>query len=133
MSTPTVAHTSIAAAKAAAEAEGVFDPTPEELEQIKRHKALRKRAAKVASEMAAIEDSLKASMDSRGALKLAVDNKNQAQFYRKTSTRLDTEALAAAHPEIHAEYTAAKEKYDEVSPSYKVVETDPKGNFKITP
>lgn len=133
MSTPTVAHTSIAAAKAAAEAEGIFDPTPEELEQIKRHKALRKRAAKVAAEMAAIEDSLKTSMESRGALKVAIDGKNQAQFYRKTSTRLDTEALATAHPDIFTAYTEAKEQFDTVAPAYKVVETDPKGNFKVTP
>lgn len=112
------AHTSLADQHAAAEAEGIFVPTQEQMTLVRRHRDLAALIKKHKDEQAAIERTLKGQMDAVGAERLAVDGKNVAQFIDTTVTVLDEDALTAAYPAVVALYKDVTAKYAEVSANF---------------
>lgn len=100
------AHDALAAERAAAEAEGIFQPTPEQLARLRRYRDLKARAGAIKVEMDAIEKVTFTEMDEVGALALSVNGKNWALISDTHKTIVDQDAFVEAYPELAAEYAA---------------------------
>lgn len=112
------AHTSLAEQHAAAEAEGIFVPTAEQMRLIRRHRQLADLIKQHKAEQGAIEATLKSQMDSVGAERLAADGQNVAQWIDVSTTVLDENALAAAYPSVVALYKDVTAKYNEAAANF---------------
>lgn len=76
------------------------------IKQVRELKSLKIMAKELADEIAKVEDTLKAEMDSRQAEKLTVDIFT-IRYISVTSQRLDSTALKKELPDIAARYTKA--------------------------
>lgn len=105
MTSPTKAVAALDEAREAAEAEGIFEPTAEDMALLKRHRALKARKENVDAEMKAIEAKIFDSMDERGARALAVNGKNLALISPATSTKFDITAFRKAYADLAKKFT----------------------------
>lgn len=105
MTSPSKATEALEAAREAAEAEGIFEPTTEDMALIKRFAALKKRLDAVETEMEAIKEQIFSSMDERGARALAVNGKNLALISPTTSTKFDMKAFRAEYSSLAMQFT----------------------------
>jgi len=112
------ASAAIMDATAAAQAEGIFEPTAEQRADIARLRDLTARARAIESEADAIKDRLISQMDEVGAKALAVDGKNLVLIVSKKKDEFYSDQMAAAYPEIVATYVEAKAAYDEKAPEF---------------
>lgn len=105
------AHDALAAEKAAAEAEGIFEPTADQRSMLKRYKVLRDRVARDNAEMEAIEKVIFSEMDSLGARALAVNGKNWVLISDTHKTVVDVEGFERDFPALKSQYAEAIAKY----------------------
>lgn len=99
------------AERAAREAEGIFDPTPEQMVALKRYRVLRARVERDKAEMEAIESAIFAQMEEVGAKALAVNGRNWALISDTHKTVVDTEGFKRDFPTLAAQYAEAIAKY----------------------
>lgn len=111
------AHNALAAEREAAEAEGIYAPTPEQMKMLRRHRDLTKRQALIEAEKAAIEGQIIAQMQDTGARALAVDGKNWVLITPVNTKKVDKDAFAATYPDIFNAYTALLPTFTKVVPS----------------
>lgn len=121
-----VAYDALAAERAAREAEGIYEPSPEQTKMLKRRAALVERRNKVDSEIAAIEKMIEKDMTDAGQRALNVGGKNLVLFVpvSKTVTEIDEEAFRAAFPEV----VAMHEQYIEHLPTFTTKRSEPNGH-----
>lgn len=100
------AHDALKAEREAAEAEGLFEPTPEQLSRLRRYRDLKARKGQIETEMSAIEKVTFREMDEMGASALVVAGRNWALISDTHKTIVDQDAFAEAYPELAAEYAA---------------------------
>lgn len=101
------AYDALAAEREAAEAEGKYAPTAEQMTALKRYRELRARVERDTTEMEAIESALKAEMDEIGARALVVNGKNWVLISDVNKTVVDRKAFEETFPELAAAYTTA--------------------------
>lgn len=106
------AHAALAEQRAAAEAEGIFEPTLEQRAAINRLRDLDKRARAIETESAAIKKALIAEMEEVGAVALALDGKNLVHIVGKTREEFFREQMEAEYPEVAAAYYSAEAEYE---------------------
>jgi len=104
----------LAAERAAREAEGMFDPTPEQKVALRRWKVLAARKAAVEAEMAAIESQIFSQMGEVGARALVVDGQNVALISPVNKKVVDTEGMARDFPTLVAQYAETVARYTRV-------------------
>lgn len=103
----------IKAEQDAAEAEGFFTPSADELKMLKRYRDLKRRADAIKTEMAAIETTIEAGMRARDAKALVVNGKNWVLFSKTTGrkTIVDSAKMGEDYPALVAEWKTVVEKY----------------------
>lgn len=101
------AYDALAAEREAAEAEGQFAPTAEQMARLKRHKELKARVQRDTAEMAAIEELTYKEMEEVGARALVVNGKNWVLISNTTKTVVDREGFEKMFPELVQTYTNA--------------------------
>ena len=100
------AHDALAAEREAAEAEGVFEPTTEQIADLRRYKALSVRKDAIDTEMAAIKKKVVAEMESVGAKALAVNGKKWVNIisWNKEVPEVDIARMEQEHPDVVNSY-----------------------------
>lgn len=100
------AYDALTAEREAAEAEGVFEPTVEQIADLRRYKALSVRKDAIDAEMAAIKKKVVAEMESVGAKSLAVNGKKWVNIvsWNKEVPVVDTERMEKEHPDVVNSY-----------------------------
>lgn len=105
------AYDALAAERDAAEAEGLFTPTAEELTMLKRYKQLKARADEIATEMDAIKSTIIKNMDEKGARALVVNGKNWVLVSDSSKGVVNKDAIEEAFPGLIASYEDAVAKF----------------------
>lgn len=119
-------------AQAAAEAEGIFEPTADQKKMLLRHRALSERERVIAAEKAAIEKTIREQMDSVGARALAVNGKNWVLFSPVNQQEFYEDQMTAAYPEVVATFYQAKADFDKKKAefTFSVRKDEPRRTFK---
>ena len=118
MGTALKAKAALAEQRAAAEAEGIFEPTLEQRASINRLRDLEKRARAIETEAAAIKASLISDMEALGAIALALDGKNLVHIVAKTREEVYRDQLEAQYPEVAAAFYSATAEYERHLPEF---------------
>lgn len=126
-----IAITSLAAQEQAAEAEGIFVPTAEDVALVRRYRELQRRIDAATTEQKAIVKSLQASMNARDAEKLALDGKNVAQWIAVSSREVDIEALKATNPGVVAAFEQAKTAFEQESVKHVITRVREHARFVV--
>lgn len=107
------AYDALAAEREAAEAEGVFEPTTEQIADLRRYKALSVRKGAIDAEMAAIKKKVVAEMESIGAKALAVNGKKWVNIVSWSTDVpvLDLDRMAQEHPDVVNSYKSLMANY----------------------
>ena len=107
------AHDALAAEREAAEAEGVFEPTTEQIADLRRYKALSVRKSAIDAEMAAIKKKVVAEMESVGAKALAVNGKKWVNIvsWSKDVPVVDLDRMAQENPDVVNSYKSLLVNY----------------------
>lgn len=105
-------------ARAAAEAEGFFEATPEQKAALDRLRVLEARLVRDTDEATAIKDALTADLDAVGGKALTVNGKNMVLIVGKTKAEFYESSMALEYPEIAAAYYEAKAEWDAHVPEF---------------
>lgn len=113
------AHDALAEAREAAEAEGIFEPTAEQIADLRRYKELKTRQDAIKTEMDAIKDRVVGQMREAGAKCLAVNGKNWVNIAaNRTPTQVvDFDEMSAKFPEVVAAYQSALVQFTRTVPA----------------
>lgn len=98
------AHTAIQEAREAAELEGLFEPSEDQLKALRRHRDLVKRRNEINEELKAIEASISADLEELGGRAFVVNGKNAVLVSDVNRTVFDKDAFSEEFPEIVAAY-----------------------------
>lgn len=107
MTSPIKATEALDAQREAAEAEGIFEPTADEMKLLKRRKALKERIAKAEAEVDAIEGTIFSGMKERGASALNVNGRNVALISKVKQTKFDMKSFKAAYAALALQFTTS--------------------------
>ena len=121
-----IAVDALAAERAAREAEGIFDPTPEQAKMLKRRTALVERRRAVDAEIDAIERAIEKDIREAGIRALHVNGKNRVLIspVTKTLVTVDEDKMREAFPEV----VAAHETYKVIVTQFTETKKVPNGD-----
>lgn len=105
------AYDALTAEAEAAEAEGLYAPTPEEMKMLKRFKELRTRSEAIAAEMDAIKSKIIANMEEKSARALVVNGKNWVLISDSSKKVVNLDAVEEAFPGLIKAYEEAVEQF----------------------
>lgn len=113
------AHDALAEAREAAEAEGIFEPTAEQIADLRRYRDLKIRQDAIKVEMDAIKDRVVGQMRDVGARCLAVNGKNWVNIAaNKTPTQVvDMDKMTEQFPEVVQTYMATLAQFTRSVPA----------------
>lgn len=97
---------SLAAERLAAQEEGIYEPTPEQVALLKRYKQLKERRDAINTELAAIEATINRELDELNASKLRVNGKNWVVISDVNASVVDMDAAMEKYPGVIKAYQA---------------------------
>jgi predicted phage-related endonuclease len=112
------AYDALAEARAAAEAEGLFEPTPEQRKMLTRLRDVTRMMKKHEEEATAIKTKILSDMAEQGARGLVENGKNVVLIVPKTASEFYADQMKAEYPNIVAMYVEAKAAYDAHVPEF---------------
>lgn len=97
---------SLEAERLAAQEEGIYEPSPEQVALLKRYKQLKERRDVINTELAAIEATINRELDELNARALRVNGKNWVIVSDVNATVVDMDAAMEKYPGVFKAYQA---------------------------